>query len=115
MPNSLALDTVFHALSNPTRRSVVERLGRGPAGMTELSKAFSMALPSFLQHLRVLEGAGLVASRKEGRVRVFQLRPQALEQAEHWLDVQRRQWDTRLDQLDALLARQAEGGSELRE
>jgi len=71
--------------------------------MTELAEPFAMALPSFLQHLQVLEKCGLVSSRKSGRVRVFRLEPKPLLEAEHWMDAQRAQWETRLDQLDNFL------------
>lgn len=74
--------------------------------MTELAQPFSMALPSFLQHLRVLEKCGLVRSTKTGRVRVFELREEPLHAAEGWFDAQRGQWKTRLDQLDAFLIKQ---------
>ncbi|MCW5937497.1 MAG: helix-turn-helix transcriptional regulator [Fimbriimonadaceae bacterium] len=104
MPNQVAdFDSVFQALANPTRRGVLERLALGSAAMTELAKPFDMALPSFLQHLQVLEQAGLVASEKRGRSRVFQLRPQPIAQAEGWLAAHRRQWEARLDRLDAFL------------
>jgi len=103
MPNEIALDQVFQALSNPTRRDVLARLGSGPAPMTELAKPFQMALPSFLQHLQVLEKCGLVRSRKTGRVRVFELEPQPLREAEDWMAKQRRHWETRFDQLDRFL------------
>jgi len=104
MPNeTLVLDRVFNALSNPTRRQVVTRLGNGPAAMTDLAKGFNMALPSFLQHLQVLEKCGLVKSEKTGRVRVFQLEPKNLILAEHWIETQRSHWTTRLDQLDNYL------------
>jgi DNA-binding transcriptional ArsR family regulator len=109
MPSEiLVLDQVFQALSNPTRREVLARLGRGPAPMTELAKPFPMALPSFLQHLQVLEKCGLVRSKKTGRVRVFELQPEPLEAADKWFDAQRGQWKTRLDQLDAFLINQKE-------
>lgn len=109
MPNEiLALDSVFQALSNPTRREVLARLGRGPAAMTELAKPFQMALPSFLQHLQVLEKSGLVRSRKTGRVRVFELQPQPLQEAEDWMKAQRRHWEKRLDQLDRFLLAEKE-------
>lgn len=105
MPSeTLVLDQVFRALANPTRREVVERLGRGPATMTELSQPFSMALPSFLQHLQVLESCRLVRSTKKGRVRTFELVPQPLLEAEDWMKEHRRHWETRLDQLDRFLA-----------
>ena len=95
------IDSAFHALANPTRRAVVERLARGPATVSELSEPFSMALPSFLQHLRVLEGAGLVRSEKKGRVRTVRIVPDRFQPAAAWLERQRSMWDRRLDQLDA--------------
>jgi len=98
------IDRVFHALSDSTRRQVLERLGRSPASVSELAEPFEMALPSFVQHLAVLEGCGLVRSRKLGRVRTYQLVPKRLKVAEHWLDRQRALWERRLDQLDDYLA-----------
>jgi DNA-binding transcriptional ArsR family regulator len=96
-----SIDGVFKALSDPTRRRVVERLGRSPASVSELAEPFDMALPSFLQHLRVLEGSGLVRSRKEGRVRTYRLEGKQMQAAEDWLGRQRAMWERRLDQLDA--------------
>ena len=79
MPNQSAdLTRVFHALADPTRRAVLERLSRGPAAMTELARPFPMALPSFSQHLGVLEECGLVRSQKVGRVRTYRLAPEPL-------------------------------------
>jgi DNA-binding transcriptional ArsR family regulator len=101
MPQQVAdLDRLFQALSDPTRRAVVERLGQGPAATTELARPFAMALPSFLQHLEVLEKAGLVTSQKEGRVRTYRLTPQPLQAAEDWMTSQRQLWERRLDQFD---------------
>lgn len=97
------IDQVFRALSDPTRRRVVERLSRSPASVGELAAPFDMALPSFVQHLRVLEECGLVRSKKTGRVRVFEIAPKRLKVAQHWLDRQRTVWERRLDQLDELL------------
>jgi DNA-binding transcriptional ArsR family regulator len=97
------MDDVFRALADPTRRRVVERLSRQPASVSELAKPFKMALPSFLEHLKVLEGCGLVTSSKSGRVRTYRLAPGRLRQAEDWLSRQRRLWEQRLDQLDAYL------------
>lgn len=111
MPNhSTRLDGVFGALSDPTRRAVVERLRRGPASTSELAQPFAMALPSFVQHLGVLERSGLVRSRKAGRVRTWRLVPKPLETATHWLDGQRIQWERRLDRLDAVLYELKEKG-----
>jgi DNA-binding transcriptional ArsR family regulator len=100
------IDGVFRALSDPTRRRVLERLSRSPASVSELAEPFGMALPSFVQHLRVLEGSGLVRSSKVGRVRTFQLAPKRLKLAEDWLAQQRSLWERRLDQLDDYLLNQ---------
>jgi len=107
MPNQSAdLGRVFQALADPTRRAVLEKLSRGPAAMSELAQPFHMALPSFSQHLGVLEDCGLVSSSKEGRVRTYQLAPQALKAAEGWLAKQRNLWTRRLDQFDDYLKEQ---------
>ena len=104
MPNNTArLDRVFHALADPTRRSVLEQLSGGPASMTELAQPHRMALPSFSQHLHVLEECGLVRSRKKGRVRTFQLAPRPLKAAEDWMARQRAMWERRLDQMEDYL------------
>ncbi len=100
---TLELDRVFQALSDPTRRRVVERLVVGSASTSELARPFEMALPSFIQHLSVLERAGLVTSTKQGRVRTYDLAPATLAVADDWLARQRRLWERRLDQLDDLL------------
>jgi DNA-binding transcriptional ArsR family regulator len=97
------VDSVFRALSDPTRRHVLERLSRSPGSVSELAEPFDMALPSFVAHLKVLEESGLVRSRKTGRVRTYQLVPKRLKLAEDWLTRQRRLWERRLDQLDAYL------------
>lgn len=99
----MQLNRVFQALADPTRRAVLQRLGGGPAPMSELAQPFKMALPSFSQHLRMLEGCGLVRSRKSGRVRTYELAPEPLQAAEHWISAQRAIWERRLDQLDTLL------------
>jgi DNA-binding transcriptional ArsR family regulator len=105
MPNqSIQLDRVFQALADPTRRAVLARLSRGPAPVSELAQPFRMALPSFSQHLDVLERCGLVRSRKAGRVRTCWLAPRRLKAAERWLETQRATWERRLDQLDSYLA-----------
>lgn len=104
MPNyDTALDTVFRALADPTRRAVVQRLSRGPASVSELAEPFEMALPSFLQHLKVLEESGLVRSRKEGRVRQCEIATEQLEAAEKWIGEQRAIWEARLDRLEAVV------------
>ena len=99
----LELTHVFRALTDPTRRAVLERLTRGPAAVSELAQPFKMALPSFVQHLGVLEDCGLVLSNKKGRVRTYALAPQPLKAAENWLSAQRLEWERRLDSLDDFL------------
>jgi len=109
-----ALDMTFRALADPTRRAVVQALGRGPASVSDLARPFRMALPSFLQHLKVLEDSGLVDTRKIGRVRTCTLRLEPLAAAEHWLEGQRDLWTRRLDRMDSLvlhLKKQEEEGS----
>jgi DNA-binding transcriptional ArsR family regulator len=92
MPNQ-QLTRVFQALTDPTRRAVLERLTRGPAPVSALARPFRMALPSFMQHLDVLEDCGLVRSKKQGRVRTYALAPQPLKAAEDWLTAQRAHWN----------------------
>ena len=97
------IDHVFRALSDPTRRHVLERLSRSPASVGELAAPFNMALPSFVQHMGILEDCGLVQSRKAGRVRTYQLVPKRLKLAEDWMARQRALWEKRLGQLDTYL------------
>jgi DNA-binding transcriptional ArsR family regulator len=97
------IDSVFRALADPTRRGVLERLSRKPGSVSELAAPYDMALPSFVEHLKILESCGLVNSRKHGRVRTYQLAPKRLKLAEDWLMKQRTIWERRLDQLDAYL------------
>jgi DNA-binding transcriptional ArsR family regulator len=104
MPYQAArLDQVFRALADPTRRAVLARLSTGPTSTSELARPFRMALPSFTQHLGVLEECGLVRSRKRGRVRTYELAPQPLAAAETWIAKQRAVWQKRFDQLDSYL------------
>jgi DNA-binding transcriptional ArsR family regulator len=110
MPNQqMRLDRVFRALGDPTRRAVLSRLTAGPAAVSELARGSDMALPSFAQHLDVLERCGLVRSRKVGRVRTYRLVPRPLQTAERWMAQQRVLWERRLDQLDAYLQELKEG------
>ena len=101
---SPSLDQVFQALADPTRRGMVERLVRGPASVSELSRPLAMSLPAVMQHLQVLEAAGLVRSEKAGRVRTCRIEPSALRAAEAWITDQRTAWETRLDRLGDYLA-----------
>lgn len=100
----IVLDTVFHALADPTRRAVLGRLGRGSATISELAEPFDMALPSFMKHISVLERSHLIVSRKTGRVRTCALDRKSLIAAERWFGEQHLLWQTRYSKLDTLLA-----------
>lgn len=100
------LDGVFHALADPGRRAMVDRLMRGPASVSELAAPLDMSLPAVLQHLAVLERSGLVATEKAGRVRTCRLEAGALKTAEQWIAERRTTWERRLDRLDDFLRRQ---------
>lgn len=97
------LNSVFYALADPTRRAVIQRLGRGPATVSELAAPFDMALPSFMKHMGVLERTGLVRSSKLGRIRTCVLEQKNLAAAERWFNEQRALWASRYDKLDTLL------------
>jgi DNA-binding transcriptional ArsR family regulator len=105
------LDGVFHALADPTRRGMVERLTRGPASVSELAQPLRMSLPAVVQHLAVLEQCGLVRSEKVGRVRTCHIETGALRTAERWINERRTLWERRLDRLGELLAEQEEEAS----
>jgi DNA-binding transcriptional ArsR family regulator len=104
------LDAVLRALADPTRRGVIERLVKSPAVVSELAAPFSMALPSLMQHLRVLENAGLVTSDKHGRVRTVSLRPGALDVLHLWLGEQRTPAERQADRLGIHLTRTTREG-----
>jgi len=99
VPSAIA-DDVFSALSHSTRRKVLEHLSLGPATVSELAAPFDMKLPSFVEHLAVLERSRLVRSKKRGRVRTYELAPERFNVAEGWLTARRRLWEARLDQFD---------------
>ncbi len=100
-----ALDFVFHALADPTRRAVIQRLSKGSATVSELAQPFDMALPSFVKHISVLERSRLITSRKRGRIRTCRLESKNLVAAERWFDELRAQWASRYGNLDNLLAK----------
>ncbi len=100
-----ALDRVFHALADPTRRAMIERLSRGPASVSELAEPMEMSLAAVVQHIQVLEASGLVRSRKAGRVRTCRIDAGRLAAAERWIGERRAQWERRLDRLGELLER----------
>jgi len=93
------LDSLFQALADPTRRAILERLSRGPASVSDLARPFDMSLAAVVQHLAVLEGAGVVASEKVGRVRTCRIEPEALSLAEKWINERRTLWERHLDRL----------------
>lgn len=97
------LDLAFQALADPSRRAMVDRLVRGPATVSELAQPLAMSLPGVMQHLKLLEEAGLVASEKVGRVRTCRIQPKALTQAERWIAERRALWERRLDRLGQFL------------
>ncbi len=99
------LSALFHALSDPTRRAMLERLARGPAALGDLAAPHAIALPTALAHVRRLEQAGLIRSRKDGRARVCEMAPEALAPARAWIDAQRAVWEARLDRLDAYVTK----------
>src|SRR5580692_8115055 len=96
-PNDL--DRLFHALADPARRAMIDRLSRGPAPVSELARPLPMSLPSAMQHLGVLQAAGLVRTEKIGRVRTCAIEHQALSHAEQWINARRTEWEHRLDRL----------------
>ena len=100
MVQSAVSDDVFYALSNSTRRKVLEQLSVGPATVSELAAPFDMKLPSFVQHLAVLEQTRLVKSKKRGRVRTYEIAPERFKVVEDWLTARRQLWEARLDRFD---------------
>ena len=100
MVQSAVADDVFHALSNSTRRKVLEQLSVGPATVSELAAPFDMKLPSFVLHLSVLEQSRLVKSKKRGRVRTYEIAPERLKVVENWLTERRQLWEARFDRFD---------------
>ena len=97
------LDPLFTALADPTRRAIIGRLGRGSASVGELAAPAAMALPSFMKHLRMLEGCGVIRTKKLGRVRTCELVPERLQPVEGWLADQHRIWEARTDRLEKLV------------
>ena len=98
------LDRIFHALADPGRRLMVDRLSQGPASVTQLGQPLAMSLAAVLQHVQVLEACGLVRSQKIGRTRTCSINPVALRSAESWIAERRTLWERRLDRLGGYLA-----------
>jgi DNA-binding transcriptional ArsR family regulator len=99
------VDTVFHALADPARRVMVERLCQGPASVSDLAEPLPMSLPAVMQHLKVLEDSGIVISEKQGRVRTCRVERAAFTAMESWICDQRALWERRLDRLGEYLDR----------
>ena len=108
MPNQPEdVDRLLHALADPTRRRIVERLGRGPATVTELAAPLPMSLPAVLQHLQVLKNSGVIVTEKIGRVRTCRLELKRLDIVQDWIAARRHTWERRLDRLGEVLAAEA--------
>jgi DNA-binding transcriptional ArsR family regulator len=112
MVQSTVADDVFYALSNSTRRKVLEQLSVGPATVSELAAPFDMKLPPFVQHLSVLEQSRLVTSTKRGRVRTYEIAPEQFKVAEDWLTARRQLWEARLDRFEQHIKQLKEKESE---
>ena len=97
------LSLLFHALADPTRRSILTRLGEGPAPVTDLAAPTGLSLPTVMRHLSVLEEAGLISTAKDGRIRTCAIVPGAFEPARSWIEEQKAIWESRLDRLDAFV------------
>ena len=97
------IDRVFHALGDPTRRAIVERLSAGPLTVSRLAEPLAIPLAAVVQHLQVLEASGLVQTEKVGRVRTCRVEPAGLSAAEQWIADRRSLWENRLDRLGDLL------------
>jgi len=106
MVKSRPLDRTFAALADPTRRDILERLGRGPATLGELAEPFEMTMPGVLKHVRILEEARLVTTERVGRTRECRLGPEQLDDAAQWINAYRRSWERRLDRFERYLERQ---------
>jgi len=108
LDNPAALDRVFQALADSSRRAIVERLTRGEASVSELAQPLEMSLAAVVQHVQALEACGLIRTRKTGRVRTCEIEPHVLAQAEAWLSQRRTLWERNLDRLGEVLAAQEE-------
>src|SRR4051812_2980107 len=105
---SAQLDLMFQALADPSRRTMLDRLCKGPASVSDLAAPFEMSLPAVLQHLQVLEQSGLVKTEKVGRVRTCTVKTEALRSVEQWISARRTIWEQRFDRLGAFLAAEDE-------
>jgi DNA-binding transcriptional ArsR family regulator len=111
MVQSQTLDRTFSALSDPTRRDILERLSGGPATISELARPIGISLPGVMKHVRVLEEAHLVTTEKHGRTRECRLGPDRMNDATRWIETHRRQWERRLDRLETIIERKKGAGT----
>ena len=111
MVQSEVLDRTFSAIADPTRRDILERLAAGPASVTELAEPYGISLPGVLKHIRILEGADLIATEKRGRTRECRLGPADMDEASDWIGHQRALWERRFDRLDIYLAGTTKGAT----
>ena len=109
MVQSQTLDRTFSALSDPTRRDILERLSTGPASISELARPYRISLPGVMKHVRILEEANLVTTDKHGRTRECRLGPERMDDATSWIERYRSQWEHRLDRLEAIIERRKGG------
>jgi DNA-binding transcriptional ArsR family regulator len=109
MVHSQVLDRTFSALSDPTRRDILERLSSGPASISQLAVPIGISLPGVMKHVRILEEAKLVTTEKHGRTRECRIAPGDIDEVTDWIEHYRRMWEQRLDRLEALLEQQKEG------
>lgn len=109
MVKSRTLDRTLSAVSDPTRRHILQRLGRGPASISELAQPLGISLPGLMKHVRILEECDLVETEKKGRTRECRLGPARLEDVSEWVESYRRQWERRLDRLETYLSKRKGG------
>jgi DNA-binding transcriptional ArsR family regulator len=105
MVKSPALDRTFSALSDPTRRGILERLANGPASISDLARPIGISLPGVMKHVRILQEANLVTTEKNGRTRECRLSPGHMDDVARWIETYRRQWERRLDRLETIIER----------
>lgn len=107
--SEIDIGRVFHALGDPTRRAMIDKLSEGPVSVSHLAKPLNITLAAVVQHLQVLEDSGLVRTEKTGRVRTCRMEPKALSAAEQWINDRRSLWEQRLDRLGEVLADEDHG------
>jgi len=112
MVKSQTLDRTLSALSDPTRRHILEHLSTGPASVSELARPLDISLPGVIKHIHVLEGAGLVTSEKKGRTRECRVGPRSMDDVTRWIETYRRQWEGRFDRLQTIVEREQRGERE---